>query len=185
MTRIRPWQLAAAVLALTAGGLLTTANAQPATGTITGRVVWSPCLRGIPLPMTPNAVQPGEAMPDAQVAPGGRPFPIPQPRSIPAGAALVAVQNSSLGTRTDETGRFTLSGVPAGQYLTVAAGPVAESLAATAQRPNVFVKDSGESMDIGTLTLGGQSTNGISCVGIGVRTNDPLPAEAAPTDEAP
>ena len=185
MTHVRSWQLLAAVLALTAGGLLTTANAQPATGTITGRVVWSPCLRGIPLPMTPNATQPGEAAPDAQVAPGGRPFPIPQPRVIPAGAALVAVQNSSLGTRTDETGRFTLSGVPAGQYLTVAAGPVAESLAATAQRPNVFLQDSGQSMDIGTLTLGGQSTNGISCVGIGVRSSDAGSGEAVPAEEAP
>jgi hypothetical protein len=184
MTFARTWPLLAAVLALTAGGLLTTANAQPATGTITGRVVWSACLRGIPLPATPNAAQPGEAMPDAQVAPGGRPFPIPQPRSIPAGAALVAVQNSPLGTRTDEAGRFTLSGVPAGQYLTVAAGPVAESLAATAQRPNVFLKDGGQSMDIGTLTLGA-SNNSVGCIGIAVNSNDTLPAEAAPPDAAP
>ena len=35
------------------------------------------------------------------------------------------------------------------------------------------------------VTLGGQSAYGISCVGIGVSTNDTLPAEAAPTDEAP
>jgi hypothetical protein len=137
--------------------------------------------------MTPNAAEPPEAMPDAQVAPGGqpgRPFPIPQPRSIPAGAVLVAVQNSPLGTRTDEAGRFTLSGVPTGQYLTVAAGPVANSLVATAQRPNVFVQDSGQSVDVGTLTLGGLSANGIGCVGIASASGDAVPAEATPP-EAP
>jgi hypothetical protein len=40
-------------------------------------------------------------------------------------------------------------------------------------------------MDIGTLTLGGQSTNGLNCVGIAVSSNDTAPAEAAPPDEAP
>jgi hypothetical protein len=127
-------------------------------------------------------------MPDGQVAPGGQPgqpFPIPQPRSIPAGAVLVAVQNSSLGTRTDEAGRFTLSGVPTGQYLTVAAGPVANSLVATAQRPNVFVQDSGQSVDVGTLTLGGVSASGLGCVGIAVSPGDAAPADEMPPVAAP
>lgn len=161
--------------ALGVGALLTTANAQPATGTITGRVLWSPCIRGIPLPMVPDA----QTAPDVQPGPG-RPVPVPQPRGLPAGAALVAVQNTSLGTRTDEAGRFSLSGVPVGQYLTVAAGPVADSLGATAQRPNVLLANGGQDVDIGTLMLGGQSMLG--CVGFAVGS-----AEASPTTpgEAP
>ena len=132
------------------------ATAQSATGTVTGRVLWGSCIRGIPLPMTPNGeVQPGAAVgadsPDAQIAPGSRPVPT---NGLPAGAVLVAVQNTSVSARTDETGRFTLEGVPAGQYMTVAAGPVADSLSATAARPNVFVSG-GQSMDVGTLSLGG------------------------------
>jgi hypothetical protein len=81
---------------------------------------------------------------------------------LPAGAVLVAVQNTSISARTDEAGKFTLSGVPAGQYLTVAAGPVADSLSATAGRPNVLVSG-GQSVDIGTLALGGSSPLNIGC----------------------
>jgi hypothetical protein len=75
----------------------------------------------------------------------------------------VAVQSTGVSARTDETGHFSLSGVPAGQYLTVAAGPVANSPSAIAERPNIFV-DGGQSMDIGTLNLGGSSgTLGVPC----------------------
>jgi hypothetical protein len=70
---------------------------------------------------------------------------------------LVAVQNTSVSARTDEAGRFSLSSVPAGQYLTIAAGPVADSVAATAARPNVFV-NGGQSVYLGTLSLGGATT---------------------------
>ena len=132
------------------------ATAQSATGTVTGRVLWGSCIRGIPLPLTPNGqAQPHAGVspdaPDAQIAPGSRPVPI---NGLPAGAVLVAVQNTAVNARTDEAGRFTLSGVPAGQYMTVAAGPVADSLSATAERPNVFV-NGGQSLDVGTLSLGG------------------------------
>jgi hypothetical protein len=132
------------------------AAAQSATGTVTGRVLWGSCIRGIPLPMTPSGQpQPGVAIapdaPDAQIGPGQRPIPI---NGLPAGAVLVAVQNTSISARTDEAGRFSLAGVPAGQYMTVAAGPVADSLSATAARPNVFVSG-GQSLDVGTLSLGG------------------------------
>ena len=132
------------------------ATAQSATGTVTGRVLWSSCVRGIPLPMTPDGqAQPsastGIVPPDVQIAPGSRPVPV---NGLPAGAVLVAVQNTAVNARTDEAGRFTLSGVPAGQYMTVAAGPVAESLSATAARPNVFV-NGGQTVDVGTLSLGG------------------------------
>ena len=52
--------------------------------------------------------------------------------------------------------------MPAGQYLTVAAGPVANAITAVAARPNVFV-NGGQSVDIGTLVLGG-STSNINCL---------------------
>src|SRR5579859_7120698 len=133
------------------------ATAQSASGSVTGRVLWSGCLRAIPLPASPDAQA---QTPDAaQAVPGLRPIPAPT-SGLPAGAVLVAVQNTGVSARTDEAGRFTLSGVPAGQYMTVAAGPVADSLAATDQRPNVFV-NAGQSVDIGTLSLGGGSTSGI------------------------
>jgi hypothetical protein len=80
-------------------------------------------------------------------------MPVPA-NGLPAGAVLVAVQNTSISARTDEAGHFTLSGVPAGQYLTVAAGPVANEVSASAARPNVFV-DGGQTVDVGTLNLGG------------------------------
>jgi hypothetical protein len=133
--------------------LVHAATAQSATGTISGRVVWGPCIRGIPLPAAPDAQgAPGQAMPDSG-QPQIQPMPIPA-SGLPAGAVLVAVQNTAISARTDEAGKFTLSGVPAGQYLTVAAGPVANASSAVAERPNVYV-NGGESVDVGTLSLGG------------------------------
>jgi len=145
-----------AALVLAAHG----ATAQSATGTITGRVLWGNCIRGIPLPQSPDAqTQPNATTPDSQAQP--RPG-IPT-TGLPAGAVLVAVQSTGISARTDETGHFSLSGVPAGQYLTVAAGPVANSPNAVAERPNVFV-DGGQSMDVGTLNLGGSAgTLGVPC----------------------
>jgi hypothetical protein len=138
----------------------TSVSAQSANGTVTGRVMWGACIRAIPLPMTPDAQGGQPAAPE--VMPPG-PASRLTPQGLPAGAVLVAVQNTSVNARTDEAGRFTLSGVPAGQYLTVAAGPVADSLSATAERPNVFV-NGGQSMDIGTLALGGSPVfGGIGC----------------------
>jgi hypothetical protein len=101
---------------------------------------------------------------------------------LPAGAVLVAVQNTAVSARTDEAGHFTLSGVPAGQYFTVAAGPVANAFSAIAERPNVFV-NGGQSLDIGTLALGGPSPLGIACrlpsgAAESTGTADALPAEA-------
>jgi hypothetical protein len=89
---------------------------------------------------------------------------VPAPvTGLPAGAVLVAVQATSISARTDESGRFTLSDVPAGQYMTVAAGPVADAISAVAERPNVFV-NGGQSVDVGTLNLGGGATPlGMAC----------------------
>jgi hypothetical protein len=131
----------------------------------------------------PGAAQPG--VPDVaegQVFPGGqRPIPV---NGLPAGAVLVAVQSTAVSARTDEAGRFTLSGVPAGQYMTVAAGPVAESISASAERPNVFVSG-GQSVDIGTLSLGGGASGyGFPCrypLGSGAATPEEMaPGEATP-----
>ena len=130
------------------------ATAQPATGTITGRVMWGPCIRAIPLPAQPEAQAP--SAPESQIYPQPGQPPI-GPSGLPAGAVLVAIQNTSISARTDEAGRFTLSGAPAGQFLTVAAGPVANATAAIAERPNVFV-DGGQSVDVGSLNLGGSVT---------------------------
>src|SRR5437899_11169751 len=133
----------------------------------------------------PGAVQPETpTTPDAQGIPGQRPIPVPV-NGLPAGAVLVAVQNTNVSARTDEAGRFTLSGVPAGQYMTVAAGPVADSLSAIAERPNVFVQG-GQTMDIGTLSLGGGGPVGfgIACRGVlssgAAGTPDTTPGEATP-----
>jgi hypothetical protein len=178
------------------------AAAQPASGTITGHVRWSVCAR-VPLPggpvngsgsvTEPQATQPTpddqsipdmQATPGAQAAPPGMPQPIPVPfvRSVPAGNVLVAVQNTALSARTDDAGAFSLSGVPAGQYLTVAAGPAANTPTAVAERPNVFVSG-GQSVDIGMLLLGGGSLPSISCLrGPGAATDSTAPAPAPAPD---
>ena len=166
------------------------ATAQSATGTISGRVLWGSCIRAIPLPMTPDGqavpdgAQPGApTAPDAQGMPGSQ-RPIPAPiNALPAGAVLVAVQNTAVSARTDEAGRFTLSGAPAGQYMTVAAGPVADSVSATAERPNVFV-NGGQSVEIGTLSLGGGGPTafGIACRVPQLGSGATGPAEVAPGD---
>jgi hypothetical protein len=157
LTRSRALPALGALAVLASVALAThVATAQSATGTVTGRVLWGSCIRGIPLPMTPDGqAEPGTnvspAPPDGQIVPGSRPQPV---NGLPAGAVLVAVQNTPINARTDESGRFTLSGVPAGQYMTVAAGPVGGSTSATAARPNVFV-NGGQTVDLGTLSLGG------------------------------
>jgi hypothetical protein len=98
---------------------------------------------------------------------------------------LVAVQSTGVSARTDETGRFSLSGVPAGQYLTVAAGPVANAPNAIAERPNVFV-NGGQSVDIGNLSLGGSAGAGIPCrVLPGVQTAPGTDTQPAPDTATP
>ena len=83
-----------------------------------------------------------------------RPIPWPYPRLIPAGAVLVAIQGTNLSARTDDQGRFSIENVPVGQYLTVAAGPVQSVTAAVSIRPNVFLQNGGQTVDLGRLYLG-------------------------------
>lgn len=92
----------------------------------------------------------GMPAPGITIWPGPRPYP----RPIPAGAVLVAVQGTSLSARTDDQGRFRIDNVPVGQYLTVAAGPVRGVSAAVAVRPNVYIRDGGQTADLGRIQLG-------------------------------
>ena len=161
---------------LAAPRLAAPASAQTGTGTVTGQVVWgtgnvyyapaypdgasSAPSAGMEEPNT------GDVAPEAEVAPDmaapsaegfARPVPgpiirPPVPRPIPAGAVLVAVQGTDISTRTDENGNFTLQ-VPAGQYLTVAAGPVRGATSTFTMRPNVKV-DAGGRASLGRLYLG-------------------------------
>lgn len=146
--------------------------AQSGTGTVTGQVLWCPSMPypyPYPLPLTPDGTPAGgwspgvapEMVPDpATVAPDGvvRPSPIPRRpiKAFPAGAVLVAAQGTSVSTRTDENGRFALTGVPAGPYFTIAAGPVTGTSGASAQRVNVQVSAQ-ESVELGVLFLAPES----------------------------
>ena len=180
--RARPLAVLALLLAVAAtayaGGAVRTrpaaVAAAGASGTVTGQVIWcaaypfpyAPGADGAPAVGAPSAVgaddqataTPDESSPNGM--PGsdatGRPQPpIIRPiRPIPAGAVLVAVQGTSLNTRTDETGHFRIEGLPLGQYLTLAAGPVANASTAIAVRPNVFVERDGQTLDLGRLSLG-------------------------------
>ena len=176
-----------AALAIVASGAFAAhgAAAQSSTGTVTGRVLWGACIRAIPLPMTPDASQgtgaTQPATPDFAPGPASRPIQGGTTQGLPAGAVLVAVQNTSVNARTDEAGKFSLSGVPAGQYLTVAAGPVADSLSATAGRPNVLVSG-GATVDIGTLALGGTGPINFGCR-FPLGAPDSAPGQMTPGDQ--
>lgn len=174
-------------VAFLAGGLLISSHqsspiaAAQSTGSIAGQVVWNAPMP-VPYGVSPQAA-PGAAEPDAvapeepNVSPDGTPdeasgaaspsgMPVrpgvrPYPRLIPAGAVLVAVQGTSLSARTDDQGRFRIDGVPTGQYLTVAAGPVRNLSTAVAVRPNVFVSDGGRTVSVGTLYLGQSYYGGV------------------------
>jgi hypothetical protein len=180
--------LASALLVLQRESLPTSVAAQ-GTGAISGQVVWcTPLLiragaAGAEPAPNPDIVTPQapEVQPDGTTRPGPIPMPIPRPippRPIPAGAVLVAVQNTSLSGRTDEAGSFRIEGVPVGQYFTIAAGPVRNAPAAIGMRPNVFVGSAGETVNIGQIGLGGP------CVFGPVPLGAPGAADAQP-GEAP
>lgn len=139
-------------------------------GVVTGQVVWCSGIYGFAVgvgaaipgqeggqiaPQAPEAPSP-QILPDDSTFPGGRPIPgpRPEPRIIPAGAVLVAVQGTALSARTNESGRFRIENVPVGQYLTVGAGPVRGVSDSTVLRPNVFVQNASQMVDLGRLSLG-------------------------------
>ncbi len=152
------------------------AVAQAGTGTVTGQVVWGSCLPG-PLSAVPGAApaSPSNAGPptpqasDTAAAAGSAAQPavgqgqvVPAPglgRRLPAGAVLVALEGSSVSTRTDESGRFSLDNVPTDMYWLLAAGPVSGVAGASTMRPNVMVQ-AGQTLDVGVLALGVSSGGG-------------------------
>lgn len=167
--------LVGALLAiLAARGMALPAQAAAGTGTIAGQVVWcAPLPLGVPDQGSPAPGQEAPATPQEGMSPPPPsgpppassgvapdrvvpPLPVHPPygRYIPAGAVLVAVQGTALSARTDENGRFRIENVPAGQYLTVAAGPVGTVSTAVAIRPNVFIQDGGQTAELGRLMLG-------------------------------
>ena len=167
-------------------------------GAIVGQVLWCApfgvrvTAEGVePLPATAVAgveslPAPGVAPEGVEIMPGGaigpfppRPIPLPRPQVVPAGAVLVAVQGTSLSARTDEVGRFRIEGVPVGQYYTVAAGPVRTVPGSTAMQPNVFVASSGQTVDLGRLSLGGACQIGPVPLGV------PGAAEGQPGEPPP
>ena len=204
--------LAAPVVAAT--GLFTLpryalpASAAPATGAVTGQVVWNAPLPvpygapGFAVPGQPEApivpggtaepgtgttpgaspdaaapVAPEEAVPSSGAAPRTAiPIRPPQPRVIPAGAVLVAVQGTSLSARTDDSGSFRIDGVPVGQYLTVAAGPVRGVSTAVVSQPNVFLQNGGQTVDLGRMYLGQIYSYGPIPYGATVPAPDAAPA---------
>lgn len=140
------------------------------TGSVTGQVVWCallPVSYGVQgasgLEVAPHAV-PDETQLDStemqpEVAPGSgiRPIPVPRPRlprPIPAGAVLVAVQGTNLSARTDENGQFRIDGLSVGQFLTIAAGPVRGAATAISVRPNVLIREAGQTFNAGRMSLG-------------------------------
>lgn len=180
------------------GRLATPGSAQSGAGAVTGRVVWCVSL-GYPFPLSPDgstgapsaeAGAPSTVAPPPEVpAPGiagdttSRPSPIRPPAGpLPAGAVLVAAQGSQSSARTDENGRFRLEGVPAGAYLTIAAGPVAAGGGAFALRPNTSVS-AGQALDIGTLTL--TAPNGGGCQAVRVPPYAVAPGSAEGADPQP
>jgi hypothetical protein len=162
---------------LAAPRLAAPASAQAGTGTVTGQVVWGtgPIYYAPANPDgTSSAPSAGMEDPNAEVAPDmaapsaegfARPVPgpifrPPVPRPIPAGAVLVAVQGTNISARTDESGNFTVE-VPAGQYLTVAAGPVRGASGTFVMRPNVKVNAGGR-VSLGRLYLGQPYSYGVT-----------------------
>ena len=69
------------VAILTSVAFAAGATAQSASGTVTGRVLWSGCLRAIPLPASPDA----QAQTPEGAQPGAWPAPDPRPDQRIAG----------------------------------------------------------------------------------------------------
>jgi hypothetical protein len=93
-------------------------DAQGGTGSVTGRLLWGSRVRIAPPAggggVAPDVVevQPVPAQPDTPALNVIRRTPI---RALPVGAVLVAVHNTGVNARSDEAGRYSLTGVPAGQ----------------------------------------------------------------------
>jgi hypothetical protein len=172
-------------LGLALGGTATVASAEAGaagTGTLVGQLVYCKLL---PHPM--NEVPDGIS-PLADVTPGGNRGRVGQIQ-VPAADVPLMVRGTSLSTRTDNAGRFTLADVPASQPLTVVAqvpGPVV----AHVPGPTVLslsVADAGlaagQTLDLGTVGLVGC---GDLRVVVGQIPDEPdVQSDGGPSDEVP
>lgn len=142
--------LAASVCAtLLASALIQDAAAQPrdSGGILVGRVV---LCRDAFSPVGDPSVDTSQLLEDVPSPGGGYP---PANMLIPVPGALVGVDGTTLSTRTDDTGRFTLFGVPLSQPLSI-------SILQQPNAPGVTLIDNvvvnqGQTLDLGQLIVGG------------------------------
>ena len=129
--------------------LMGEASAQPAGGALIGRVV---LCRDNFAPVAAPSTDEGPLLQDVPSPGGGRPG---ASLIIPARDVLVAVDGTTLSTRTDDNGRFTLVGVPIAIPLSLSLLQQPDAPPLT-QVSNVVVNQ-GQTLDLGTLVLGGEA----------------------------
>ena len=134
------------VSTLLVSGQVGGASAQPASGALVGRVV---LCRDAFAPVADDSAGDSPLLPDVPSPGGGRPL---ASMSIPVPDVLVVVDGIGLSTRTDDNGRFSLTGVPPAQTLSLSVLQQADAPPLT-QVPNVVVSQ-GQTLDLGTLVLG-------------------------------
>jgi hypothetical protein len=144
-----------------------TASAQgTATGTLVGHLVWC---KTMPRPVGQSD---GEPSPLADVTPGMAQHALqPASISIPASDVQVSLLGTSLTATTDADGRFTLTGVPAAQALTLVVS-AASGPALVLNGPSLDVT-AGQTRDLGYVGLVGCDDDGA------VLTVAPAPAPGA------
>ena len=154
MMRMRFLRTSGAAIALLS--VLATAHGSSAqsagTATVTGHVIWCRAVAG------PAASADPASAPDlADVTPGfGK--GIAPPLRVAAQDVQLMVQGTPISTRTDATGSFTLTGVPAAQPLTLVAQPAAgPSLVLSG--PSLTLNP-GQTLDVGNLGLPDCTGNG-------------------------
>jgi hypothetical protein len=142
----------------------------PGTGTVTGRVMFCKLL-----PRPVEAPDAGDVPPLADVTPGMN-RRIPPPIKMPVQNVRLSIQGTNVQAMTDDTGAFTLSGVPASQPLVLVAqlppGPIM-----MLSQPSVMVSP-GQTLDLGTLGLGGCADGGTVLV-----PQPPAPTAVSPEPE--
>jgi len=138
----------------------------PGTGTVIGRVIFCKLLpRPVEAPET-------DVSPLADVTPGMN-RGVPPPIRLPVRNVQLSIQGTSVRTVTDGGGAFTLSGVPASQPLVLVAqlspGPM------MVLSPSNLMVSPGQTLDLGTVGLGGCADGGTVLV-----PQAPPPAGASP-----
>jgi hypothetical protein len=158
-----------------------TASAQgTATGTLVGHLAWCKTMQ------RPVGQSDGEPSPLADVTPGMAQHPLmPASVRIPAADVQVSLLGTSLSAKTDASGGFALSGVPAAQSLTLVAS-AASGPALVLNGPSLVVAP-GQTRDLGSVGLVGCDDGGLALtVGPGPAVDGPaatVPEQPAPAPE--